>query len=226
MPFYALHLRMGGSPTPAGTGRTKHSRTKTLYSWKQQEGEAFPADAQTVLVLRHRSPCCGKGSWKFSDGKESHSGTESLNRTSAELPQLVSAGHEHLIWCLYLYLHLFVYLLKSLTGGGDILLCLVLSMGPHGTLQLPALSGFTTMFLWGVWRPLELMILPLFCSLNLPSLIFFTGCLECPIWWYLSIICYLPFFLSLFVWYMFIKSLNRTYKHDSVTPDLIPQSHP
>ena len=32
VPFDALHLRMGVSLTPGGAGRTKYSRTKTLYS--------------------------------------------------------------------------------------------------------------------------------------------------------------------------------------------------
>lgn len=119
VPFDALNLRMGVSPTPAGTGKTKHSRAKTLYSWKHQEGEAFPADAQTVLG--HKSSWCGKESRKEVQRWASHSGTESSNEPQLSFPSWFRLGTASHLMFLYLSAAICLFTWKSHQGEHSVL---------------------------------------------------------------------------------------------------------
>lgn len=149
-----------------------------------------------LFVLRHKSPCCGKGSWKFSygnliQGQKAQTGPQ-LSFPSWFLPGMSISFDVFIFICSYLFIY------SEVSPGGTFCSAWYSSWDRTGLSSFPHLSGFITMFLWGVWRPPVLMILPLFFSLNFPSLIFSTGYFECPIWWYFSIICYHLFFHFLF----------------------------
>lgn len=68
VPFDALHLRMGGSWRPQlGQGGQNAQEQKHCILEISKKAKHFQQMLR-LFVLRHISPCCGKRSWKCSDG--------------------------------------------------------------------------------------------------------------------------------------------------------------
>lgn len=113
-----------------------------------------------LFVLLHKSPCCGKGSWKFSygnliQGQKAQTGPQ-LSFPSWFLPGMSISFDVFIFICSYLFIYL------EVSPGGTFCSAWYSSWDRTGLSSFPHLSGFITMFLWGVWRPPVLMILPLF----------------------------------------------------------------
>lgn len=157
--FDALIWEWVAPPSQLGQGGQSTQEQKHCILENSKKAKHFQQMLR-LFVLRHKSPCCGKGCWKFSygnliQGQKAQTGPQ-LSFPSWFLLGMSISFDVFIFICSYLFIYL------EVSPGGTFCSAWYSPWDRTGLSSFPHLSGFITMFLWGVWRPPVLMILPLF----------------------------------------------------------------